>query len=178
MTAGAKAEREGREWTASVNGTGLRVVEAGVGAAVVFSPALFTNSGLFETPVVVLSDDYRCISYDHRGQGDSGFGAPQPSRKLMGVEGLYDDAVALLDELGVDSCHWVGGVDRRVRRDTSGRSPPRSCPLVGPDRRGDATAVPPGDAADRPDVRGCARQPSAGAGRRRGTAADGRAGHA
>lgn len=33
-----------REWTASVNGTGLRVEEVGAGAeTVVFSPALFTN---------------------------------------------------------------------------------------------------------------------------------------
>lgn len=26
----------------------------------------------------------------------------------MGVEGLYEDAVALLDQLHVESCHWVG----------------------------------------------------------------------
>jgi len=98
-----------REWTASVNGTGLRVEEVGGGAeTVVFSPALFTNRGLFDAPFAALSGDYRCIRYDHRGQGDSGLGAHQPSRHLLGTEGLYDDAVALLDQLGVDSCHWVG----------------------------------------------------------------------
>ena len=98
-----------REWTASVNGTGLRVEEAGGGAeTVVFSPALFTNRGLFDAPFAALSGDYRCIRYDHRGQGDSGLGAHQPSRHLLGTEGLYDDAVALLDQLGVESCHWVG----------------------------------------------------------------------
>lgn len=98
-----------REWTASVNGTGLRVEESGVGAGtVVFSPALFTNRGLFDAPFAALSGDYRCIRYDHRGQGDSGFGAQQPSRRVLGTEGLYEDAVALLDQLGVDSCHWVG----------------------------------------------------------------------
>ena len=98
-----------REWTASVNGTSLRVEEVGVGAeTVVFSPALFTNRGLFDAPFAALSGDYRCIRYDHRGQGDSGLGAHQPSRHLLGTEGLYDDAVALLDQLGVDSCHWVG----------------------------------------------------------------------
>lgn len=104
-------DRQGapREWTASVNGTGLRVEVVGGGAeAVVFSPALFTNRELFDAPFAALSGDYRCIRYDHRGQGDSGLGARQPSRHLLGTEGLYDDAVALLDQLGVDSCHWVG----------------------------------------------------------------------
>lgn len=109
MTTEPIAEPEGREWTASVNGTGLRVEEVGSGEqTVVFSNALFTNRALFEAPVAALSDDYRCIRYDHRGQGDSGLGAPQPSPDLLGTEGLYDDAVALLDQLGVDSCHWVG----------------------------------------------------------------------
>ena len=109
MTAGAHAERESREWTASVNGTGLRVEQVGAGTeTVVFSPALFTNRALFDAPVAALSGDHRCIRYDHRGQGDSGFGARQPSRRLLGTEGLYDDAVALLDELGVERCHWVG----------------------------------------------------------------------
>jgi len=98
-----------REWTASVNGTSLRVEEVGVGAeTVVFSPALFTNRGLFDAPFAALSGDYRCVRYDHRGQGDSGLGAPQPSRRLLGTEGLYEDAVALLDQLGIESCHWVG----------------------------------------------------------------------
>jgi pimeloyl-ACP methyl ester carboxylesterase len=113
----APVENDGRpgtqgargEWTASVNGTGLRVEEVGVGAeTVVFSPALFTNRALFDAPVAALSGAYRCIRYDHRGQGDSGFGAHQPSRHLLGTEGLCDDAVALLDQLGIDSCHWVG----------------------------------------------------------------------
>lgn len=92
-----------------MNGTGLRVEEVGSGTqTVVFSPALFTNRGLFDAPFAALSRDYRCLRYDHRGQGDSGFGAPQPSQQLLGTEGLYDDAVALLDQLGVDRCHWVG----------------------------------------------------------------------
>jgi 3-oxoadipate enol-lactonase len=98
-----------REWTATVNGTSLRVEEAGGGTeTVVFSPALLANRGMFDVPFAALSGGYRCIRYDHRGQGDSGFGAPQPSRHLLGAEGLYEDAVALLDQLGIESCHWVG----------------------------------------------------------------------
>lgn len=107
--AAKKVEHAPREWTASINGTGLRVEEVGTGAGtVVFSPALFTNRELFDAPVAALSGDHRCIRYDHRGQGDSGFGVPQPDPHKMGVEGLYEDAVALLDLLQVESCHWVG----------------------------------------------------------------------
>ena len=109
MNAEPRAEGEGREWTAAVNGVGLRVEEVGSGKqTVVFSPNPFTNRGLFDAPVAELSRDYRCLRYDHRGQGDSGFGASEPSSDLLGTEGLYDDAVALLDQLGVDKCHWVG----------------------------------------------------------------------
>jgi pimeloyl-ACP methyl ester carboxylesterase len=109
MAAESNAKGENREWTASVNGTGLRVEEAGSGTqTVVFSPNPFINRALYDAPFAALSGDYRCLRYDQRGQGDSGFGVPQPSPDLLGTEGLYDDAVALLDQLGVDSCHWVG----------------------------------------------------------------------
>lgn len=109
MAHGTKHPSEHREWTVEVNGTGLRVEEAGHGEpAVVFSPALFTNRELFDAPFAALSRDHRCIRYDHRGQGDSGLGAPQPTVEMLGTEGLYEDALALLDELGVESCHWVG----------------------------------------------------------------------
>lgn len=97
-----------RAWTATVNGTRLRVEEAGSGSpAVVFSPALWTNKELFAAPMAVLSSDHRCIRYDHRGEGESGLGEPQPPGTLE-VEGLYEDALALIDELEVEQCHWIG----------------------------------------------------------------------
>lgn len=104
-----KGNVKGREWTETVNGTGLRVEEAGMGEpAVVFSPALFTNRQLFDAPFAALKADHRCIRYDHRGQGHSGLGGPQPSDEALGTEGLYEDALALLNQLDVKSCHWVG----------------------------------------------------------------------
>jgi 3-oxoadipate enol-lactonase len=133
------AKHDRREWTASVNGTGLRVEEVGAGAeTVVFSPALFTNRGMFDPVVAALGDEYRCISYDHRGQGDSGFGARQPSRDLLGTEGLFDDAVALLDELQVETCHWVGAsIGGHVGMRLAARRPERvrSLVLIGPTMR-------------------------------------------
>jgi 3-oxoadipate enol-lactonase len=98
-----------KEWTATVNGAGLRVEEAGAGEqAIVFSPPAFLDRQVFQPLVTALAGEYRCITYDHRGQGESGFGVPQAEPHLLGLEGLYGDAVALLDQLGVDSCHWVG----------------------------------------------------------------------
>lgn len=134
---GAKGAR--REWTASVNGAELRVEEEGVGPeAVVLSPALFTNRALFDPVVAALRDDYRCIRYDHRGQGDSGLGAPQPSRDRLSTEGLYDDAVALLDQLGVEACDWVGAsIGGFVGMRLAARHPDRvrSLVLIGPSMR-------------------------------------------
>ena len=53
-----------------------------------FSPTLFTNRELFDAPVAALGGDYRSIRYDQRGQGESGLGARQPSRNLLGDRGL------------------------------------------------------------------------------------------
>ena len=46
---------------------------------------------------------YRCIAYDHRGQGRS---ATSPSPYDM--ERLADDAAALIERLGAAPCHFVG----------------------------------------------------------------------
>ncbi len=55
MARGTQHPIEHKEWTVEVNGTGLRVEEAGHGdPAVVFSPALFTNRQLFDAPFAAL----------------------------------------------------------------------------------------------------------------------------
>lgn len=119
-----------------MNGTGLRVEESGAGReAVVLSPPMFTTRQVFRPLVEALAPRYRCITYDHRGQGASGFGLPQPSPELFGVEGLYDDAVALLDDLGVRAFHWVGvSLGGFVGMRVAARHPDRvlSLTLVGP----------------------------------------------
>jgi pimeloyl-ACP methyl ester carboxylesterase len=132
MAAEPSAEAAGREWTASVNGTELRVEEGGSGLqTVVFSPNPFLNRALYDAPFAALTSDYRCLRYDQRGQGESGFGVPQPSPDLLGTEGLYNDAVALLDQLGVDSFHWVGSsVGAFVGARLAARHPERVRSLV------------------------------------------------
>jgi pimeloyl-ACP methyl ester carboxylesterase len=75
----------------------------GRGEPIVFSHGLLWDTRLFEPQVARLRERYRCISYDHRGQGKSTGGT---SRYSMDV--LADDAAALIEKLGVAPCHFVG----------------------------------------------------------------------
>ncbi len=53
-----------------VNGTDLYYEIHGDGEeTIVFSHGLLMNAGMFSAQVRTLQDRYRCISYDHRGQG-------------------------------------------------------------------------------------------------------------
>jgi len=134
-----------REWTARVNDTEIRVGEVGAGAeTVVISAGLFTSRELFDPLVDALKTDHRCIRYDQRGQGESGFGTRRPPH-VPSTERLYADAVALLDELQVESCHWAGAsIGGFVGMRLAARRPEliRSLVLIGP-------AMHPLSAADR-----------------------------
>ncbi|HZI12733.1 MAG TPA: alpha/beta hydrolase [Myxococcus sp.] len=77
----------------------------GPGEPVVFSHGLLWDSHLFSRQVDALRDRYRCISYDHRGQGRSR--APEDG-KPIDLRTVYEDAVAFIHALGVAPCHFVG----------------------------------------------------------------------
>lgn len=88
-----------------VNGVRLRVEEEGSGReSVVFSHSLVADRRMFDAQVAALRDRYRCIRYDHRGHGESEL----PRETIVGVETVYDDAVALIEALDLAPCHWVG----------------------------------------------------------------------
>jgi pimeloyl-ACP methyl ester carboxylesterase len=59
---------------------------------------------MFEAQVRALAPRYRCIAYDHRGQGRSA----DPGGRLHDIEDVTQDAVALIRALGVAPCHFVG----------------------------------------------------------------------
>ncbi|HET9451382.1 MAG TPA: alpha/beta hydrolase, partial [Aggregicoccus sp.] len=89
----------------SVNGTQLYYEDSGgEGEPVVFSHGLLWSSQLFAPQVQALRARYRCIAYDHRGQGRSA----KPPGRSVDIETVYEDAVALIETLGVASCHFVG----------------------------------------------------------------------
>ena len=76
----------------------------GDGPPVLFAHGVLWNASLFAPQVAALRDQYRCISYDHRGQGRSDDG----DAKSVPIEQVYEDAVALIESLGVGPVHFVG----------------------------------------------------------------------
>jgi len=88
-----------------LNGTRLHVEDTG-GAlpAIVFSHGLLWSTRLFHKQVEALQGRYRCISYDHRGQGRSDV----PGGSAIGMETLYEDALALIERMRIAPCHFVG----------------------------------------------------------------------
>lgn len=71
---------------------------------IVFSHGLLWSTRLYDPQVARFSSDYRCIAYDHRGQGDSEI----PPGPLVDMETLYLDAVRLIESLDAAPCHFVG----------------------------------------------------------------------
>jgi len=91
-----------------VNDTSLYYEDTGPGSSgetIAFSHGLLWGTELFEPQVAALRGRYRCIAWDHRGQGKS---ASDPYRHCIGMELVWQDAVALLDALGVTGVHFVG----------------------------------------------------------------------
>jgi 3-oxoadipate enol-lactonase len=73
------------------------------GPVLMFSHSLATHLGMWEPQLDALSDRYRLLRYDTRGHG--GTAAPEGPYTL---EQLADDAVGLIDAIGIDEIHWVG----------------------------------------------------------------------
>jgi 3-oxoadipate enol-lactonase len=71
---------------------------------IVFGHGLLFSGWMFHPQVAALSDRYRCVTVDWRGQGDS----PASSGGDYEMDTLYGDAVALIEHLGVAPVHYVG----------------------------------------------------------------------
>lgn len=70
---------------------------------ITFSHALCNNLTLWDDQAELLKDDFRILRYDHRGLGQTE--APEgPYSFPM----LIEDALALLDHVGVERTHWCG----------------------------------------------------------------------
>jgi pimeloyl-ACP methyl ester carboxylesterase len=87
-----------------VNGVRLFYRAAGRGPqTVVLSHSFLVDHRQFEAQIEALSGTFRVIAYDHRDHGRSArAGAPYD------LAALVNDAEALLDELAVPPCHFVG----------------------------------------------------------------------
>lgn len=88
-----------------INGTSLWVEDTGgAGVPVLFAHGLLMSCRMFDAQVAALRGRYRCISWDHRGQGLS---APGTGRAVS-VEQVTDDAIALMRALALPAAHFVG----------------------------------------------------------------------
>lgn len=87
------------------SGATLFVTEAGSPdrPAIVFSNSLGTTHRMWDAVVEDLAVDYRCVRYDTRGHGASKMASP-----TWDIDDLADDAVAILDNLGIAAAHFVG----------------------------------------------------------------------
>jgi len=87
-----------------VNGVSLHYTDEGHGPeTIVFSHGLLFSGAMFAGQVAHLKDRYRCITFDHRGQGGT-----EVTETGYDMDTLTDDAAALLAELGVGPCHFAG----------------------------------------------------------------------
>ena len=91
--------------TIQVNGIQIRYADEGPADApvVVMSHSLSAELGMWEPQAAALKDRYRVIRFDTRGHG----GTDVPAGPYT-LDMLADDAIGLLDGLGLKSVHWVG----------------------------------------------------------------------
>lgn len=87
-----------------LNGTRIHFTDTGgKGEPIVFSHGLLFSGAMFEAQVAHFKDRYRCITFDHRGQGESGV-----AEGGYDIESLTADAAALIRHLDIVPCHFVG----------------------------------------------------------------------
>ena len=82
----------------------MHYVDVGSGPeTILFSHGLLFSNAIFAKQVEHLKDRYRCIAFDHRGQG----GSPV-TKDGYDMDTLSEDAVALIEKLDIGPCHFVG----------------------------------------------------------------------
>ncbi|MFZ4438456.1 MAG: alpha/beta fold hydrolase [Syntrophales bacterium] len=99
-------EKEGNEIRKiSVNGVEIayRFDGAPDGHVVMMSNSLMCDHTMWDINIPAFTDRYRVLRYDTRGHGSSGT-TPGPYSIAM----LADDAVGLLDALGIRQVHFIG----------------------------------------------------------------------
>ncbi len=82
----------------------LNVEEAGEGPVFIFVPGLVGLLNAWAYQVTHFSKRYRCISFDHRGAGDS----DNPPLDQYSTEAIAGDVIAMMDTLGIEKAHVAG----------------------------------------------------------------------
>jgi 3-oxoadipate enol-lactonase len=88
----------------TLNGANLHYEDTGSGReTLVFAHGLLWSGRMFQAQVAALKGRYRCVTFDFHGQGQSDVA---PSGYDMDT--LADDAAALIQNLGIAPCHFLG----------------------------------------------------------------------
>lgn len=87
----------------SIGDAEIHYEEKGEGPPLMLVPGLSGSGAFFISQVPELSKSFRTIVHDHRGAGRS-----THSRIEYSVEQMANDALRLMDALGIDSAHLVG----------------------------------------------------------------------
>jgi len=93
--------------TLDIDGVALYYEDTGPGSTgetIVFSHGLLWGTELFAPQIAALRGRYRCIAWDHRGQGRSG----ADHRDCIGMELVWQDAVRLLETVAGGPVHLCG----------------------------------------------------------------------
>lgn len=81
----------------------LNVEERGEGPAFIFIPGLVGLLNAWEFQIAHFSQRFRCISFDHRGTGDS-----DKPKDSYSTQAIARDVIALMDTLGIERAHVAG----------------------------------------------------------------------
>jgi len=73
------------------------------GRVLMLANSLLANGSMWDWNVPALADRYRVLRYDKQGHGSSSLG-PGP----YSIAQLADDAIGLLDALGIEKAHFMG----------------------------------------------------------------------
>ncbi|MFW5709185.1 MAG: alpha/beta fold hydrolase [Chloroflexota bacterium] len=73
------------------------------GETMLFSHGLLMNLHMFDDQIAHFKSRFRCIAYDHRGQGRS-----QVTKRGYDMDTIYEDAVSLIQALDIAPVHFVG----------------------------------------------------------------------
>lgn len=87
-----------------IRGANLHYTDTGNGEEnIVFSHGLLMSGKMFADQIEALEGSYRCIAFDHRGQGQSAV-----TKTGYDMDDLAEDARELIEKLGAGPCHFVG----------------------------------------------------------------------
>lgn len=90
--------------TLKINGANIYYEIHGQGPeTMLLSHGLLWSGKMFQRQVDYFKARYKCVIYDHRGQGRS-----EVTKEGYDMDSLYEDAVKIIEELNLGPCHMLG----------------------------------------------------------------------